>query len=51
MFPWVAASRSVLVVFLHVVFGAVAAFTYHAMTHEESSREGLFDMRPRAPTL
>lgn len=51
MFPWVAGARSVLVVFLHVVFGAVATFTHHAMTHEETPREGLFDMRPRAPTI
>jgi hypothetical protein len=50
-FPWVATARSLLGAFAHVAFGAVAAFTYHAMTHERPGERPIFDMRPRAPTI
>jgi hypothetical protein len=50
-FPWVATARSLLGAFVHVAFGAVAAFTYHAMTHEQTREGPIFDMKPRAPTI
>lgn len=51
VFPWFESARNLLSVFVHVVFGAVAAFGYHSMTTTNESDRELFDMRPRAPTI